>query len=246
MRPRVQVALSVLALAVAAAPGPAEARRRAPAARAVVVLDGEPTRVRFTDGDSFVIEGGDLRGRRARLAGVNALESYGPVHRWGTWRPEELAAIARLSAAVAASAGGTCTSSGRDGYGRLLVSCVETARALVAAGHAMVFAIDAAADPALLAAQRSAQEAGAGMWAGGVPPEIPTSVHSRSEQALGPRGAYDRVVDTRTGVAVARAHARDYATCEEVCVGPAGSRACLTYVPFASRYRGRPACLSRR
>ena len=39
---------------------------------------------------------------QARLLGVNALETFGPVHRWGGWRREELLAIARLSARIAA------------------------------------------------------------------------------------------------------------------------------------------------
>jgi hypothetical protein len=81
------------------------------------------------------------------------------------------------------------------------------------------------------------------MWAGGVPPRVPTSLHSADEPGLGSRGAYDRIADTRTGVAAVAAHARTYATCEERCVGDGPERACMTYVPFARRYRHRPACL---
>jgi micrococcal nuclease len=81
------------------------------------------------------------------------------------------------------------------------------------------------------------------MWAGGAPPLVPTSLHSAGEPDLGPRGAYDRVVDTRTGAAVARPHRRRYATCEEVCLGAGAERACMVYVPFERRYRGRPRCL---
>jgi endonuclease YncB( thermonuclease family) len=239
-------ALALSALVLASAGGAGEPAARARGAPGELVLDGEPARVRFTDGDTFRVEAGPLRGRRARLAGVNALETHAPVHRWGSWKPEELHLLARRSAAIAAAAGGRCTSAGRDRYGRLLVSCPEVARALVAAGHAMVFAVDAAPDPSLLALQRSAQEAGAGMWAAGVPPEIPTSVHSRSERGLGRRGAYDRVADTRTGVAAARPHRRAYAPCEEVCVGPWRARACLVYVPYGRRHRAAPACPARR
>jgi endonuclease YncB( thermonuclease family) len=213
----------------------------------VIELDGARVRVRWNDGDSFRIEDGPFRGARVRLEGVNALETYGPVHSWGTWRPEELYAIAQGSAAIAAAGVRRCTARGRaDVYGRFLFSCPDAARALVAAGYAMVFAVDAPPDPALLEAQRAAQAAGAGMWAKGVPPEIPSSVHARGERGLGKRGAYDRIVDTRTGVARARPHERLYRTCEQVCVGPRDARACLVYVPYERRYRDRPACLLRR
>jgi len=40
-----------------------------------------------------------------------------------------------------------------------------------------------------------------------------------------------------------RPHHRVYRPCEEVCVGEGAERACMTYVPFARRYRDRPACL---
>ena len=39
--------------------------------------------------------------------------------------------------------------------------------------------------PALLAAPREAQAEGAGLWAGGVPPELPTSLHSAGEEGQG-------------------------------------------------------------
>jgi endonuclease YncB( thermonuclease family) len=237
----------VLAAALAALiPAPAAARRGRPrsGAEGTVDLDGARVRVRWNDGDSFRIEDGPLRGARARLEGVNALETFGPVHAWGSWRPEELLAVARGSAAIAADGVRRCAARGRaDAYGRLLVACPDAARALVAAGHAMVFAVDAPPDPALLEAQRAAQAAGAGMWAKGVPPEIPSSVHARGEAGLGARGAYDRIVDTRTGAARARPHDRAYRTCEAVCVGPRGARACLVYVPYERRYRHRPSCL---
>jgi endonuclease YncB( thermonuclease family) len=246
MRSRLAAALVVsVALAAALWPAEAGARRRRPSpGRGEVVLDGEAVPVRWIDGDTFEIEGGPLRGRRTRLAGVNALETFGPVHRWGGWSAGELLELARGSAALAASRRWVCTVGGdEDRYGRLLVACPDAARRLVEAGHALVFAIDGPADASLLAAQRAAQAAGAGMWAKGAPPEVPTSLHSAGERGLGRRGAYDRIADTRTGAAVARPHARVYALCEEVCAGPKDARACLRYVPFERRYRGRPACL---
>jgi hypothetical protein len=81
------------------------------------------------------------------------------------------------------------------------------------------------------------------MWAGGAPRLVPTSLHSAAEPDLGPRGAYDRVADTRSGASEVRPHARTYRTCEEVCLGEGSEVACLVYVPFERRYRDRPDCL---
>jgi endonuclease YncB( thermonuclease family) len=237
---------AALLAAAALAPHPAAARGKrhaSEAGRSVLTLDGAAVGVRWTDGDSFRIESGPRRGERVRVMGVNALESYGPVHRWGSWDAAGLEAVARGAAAIAAAAGGTCTSGERDGYGRRLAACPAAARALVEAGAAMVFAVDGPADPALLEAQRRAQSAGAGMWRGGVPPRIPTSVHSAGEPDLHGRRPYDRIVDTRTGVAELRSHGETRATCQEICVGEGPDRACLIHVPYERRYRDRPECL---
>lgn len=240
-----RLAAFVAAAALCLAPRAADARRGGDRrAEGVVLLEGERVEVRWTDGDTFKIHGGRHRGRSARLAGVNALEPFGPVHRIGASGGGALLAIARGSAAVAAAASGRCEVIGRsDRYGRLLVSCPDAAEALVRAGHAMVFAVDGPADGRLLSLQRSAQQARMGMWAGGAPPLVPASLHSADERGLGRRGAYDRVVDTRSGAAPARTHARTYAPCEEICVGAGSDRACMTYVPYQRRYRSRPACL---
>lgn len=213
------------------------------ARRPRVTLDGEPRAVRWIDGDTFrVLEGREM-GRSARIAGCNALESYGPVHRWGAWRPEELLAVAREATAVARAGEWRCTTrEGEDRHRRLLVSCPDLARALVEAGLAMVFAVGEPPDPALLEAQRSAQRRGAGMWLRGVPPRLPSSLHSADEPGL-EGGAYDRIVDARSGETEARRHGRAYRVCQEVCVGRGGDRACMRYVPFERRHRDRPACL---
>ncbi len=230
------------ALALSFAPAPADARPRG--AHGSVVLGGERVPVRWTDGDSFRIRAGRFAGRAARLLGVNALETFGPVHRIGEASPRSLLAMARATAALAAAREWRCETDGRsDGYGRLLVACPAAAEALVLAGHAMVFGVDAPADAGLLAAQRRAQEARAGMWAGGAPRLVPTSLHSAGEEGLGPGGPYDRIVDTRTGEAEPRPHSRRYPPCEEICLGEGAGRACMTYVPFERRYRGRPRCL---
>jgi endonuclease YncB( thermonuclease family) len=240
VRHRVALLAAVLVLA-AAAPARDGGRRRAVGS---VILAGERAQVRWIDGDTFRVLSGQLRGVRARLDGVNALETFGPVHRIGAARGRALLALARESAALAAAAGGPCEPAGSaDRYGRILVACPVVARALVEAGHAVVMAVDHPADPELLRLQREAQRLRAGMWKGGAPPLVPTSLHSADEPDLGPAGAYDRWVDTRTGASDVRRHARAYRTCEEVCDGEGETAACLVYVPFARRYRDRPGCL---
>ncbi len=237
----------VLAAVLLLSPATASARRgraKGRPTRANILLGGGWAEVRWTDGDTFRVLTGRLAGRTARLAGVNALESFGPVHRWGGLPGAFYLALAKQSAAVAAAASIRCETEGRpDAYGRLLVTCPEVAESLVRAGHAMVFAVDAPPDRRLVALQRDAQRLGIGMWTGGAPPLVPTSLHSADEPDLGPGGAYDRVADTRTGETVARPHRSVYRSCQEVCVGDGDGRACMTYVPFARRYRDRPACL---
>jgi endonuclease YncB( thermonuclease family) len=209
-----------------------------------VLLDGQPTDVRWTDGDSFKVESGPLRGFGTRLLGYNALESFGPVHRIAGMGPVELEAIATSTATLLAGSVWSCATEGkRDGYGRALVACPEAAAAAVRAGHAMVYAVEARPDPALLVLQREAQAARRGIWAGGVPPEIITSLHSAGEKDSRGKAPYDRLVDTRTGVTRLRHHRVSYQACQEVCVGEGPARSCMVYVPFERRYRDRPACL---
>jgi endonuclease YncB( thermonuclease family) len=205
-----------------------------------LVLDGEKVAVSWNDGDSFRIESGERRKTRARLMDVNTLESYGPVHRWGSWGRWELYALSLESAKICAAKSWACTSEGKpDRFGRTLVRCPALAKELVRLGHAMVFAVDAPAPPELVLLQRQAQRQGAGMWKNGVPPRIVSGAHSSLEGA-----GYDRIVDTRTGKAEAVAHQKAYETCEEVCVGEGKGEACLVYVPFKRRYRDPPPCLT--
>ncbi len=238
-------ALAIVAvLSAGAAPRPAGGAGKTGKTRGEVILAGERVPVRWTDGDTFRIAGGRYAGRAARLVGVNALETFGPVHRIGSLDGAALLALAKATAPVAAAGTWRCDTDGRpDGYGRLLVACPDAAESLVRAGYAMVFAVDGPADPRLLEAQRAAQAARAGIWAGGAPPLVPTSLHSADEPDLATRGGYDRIADTRTGSAAVVRHARTYATCEERCVGEGPERACMTYVAFQRRYRGRPWCL---
>lgn len=234
------------ALALSACPKPTEkeaspAPAKAPAA-ATVQLDGKSVEVKWRDGDTFQIASGELAGTTARLSGFNTLEDYGPVHRWGDWTPEELYALARAPGATLSSRGWTCTSAGqRDKYKRLLVDCPGVAESLIAEGLAMVFAIDEAPSDRLVAAQQRAIEAKVGMWKKGAPQLLVTSLHSVDEG----RG-YNRVVDTRTGVAKVREHEEKYEVCQEVCEGPEGAASCMLYVPYERRYKDRAECLGPR
>jgi len=238
-------AVALLSALLAAAPAPALGAGRRHGLPGTILLDGQPTEVRWSDGDSFKVETGPLKGFGARVSGYNSLETFGPVHRIAGMGPVALEKLATASAALLAGTTWSCTTEGRrDGYGRALVSCPDAAAALVRAGHAMVYAVEARPAPALLAAQREAQAARRGLWAGGVPPEIITSLHSAGEKDLkGKKAPYDRLVDTRTGVTRIRRHQSSYRTCEEVCVGEGPLASCMVYVPFERRYNDRPDCL---
>jgi len=236
--------VTLLAALLLLPPGPALAGGKAHGVPGRILLDGQPTEVRWSDGDSFKILSGPLQGFGTRLEGFNTLETFGPVHRIGTLEPAQLEIIARASAPLLAGTAWRCTTEGkRDGYGRALVACPDAAAALVRAGQAMVYAVGARPDRSLLALQREAQAAGRGLWAGGVPPEIITSLHSAGEADLKGKEAYDRLVDTRTGVTRVRHHQARYQICQEVCVGDGPTVSCMVYVPFERRYRDRPACL---
>jgi hypothetical protein len=117
------------------------------------------------------------------------------------------------------------------------------AEAVGAALLAMAYAVGRPADPRTLAAQEEARRAGAGMWAKGAPRRVLTSLHSLDEAEPGAAEVHDRVVDVATGRAREVRHASRYGTCEERCRGEGPDRTCMTYVPFARRYRDPPACL---
>jgi len=237
-------AVALLAALLCAAPFPSLAAGKHHGVPGRIQLDGQPTEVRWTDGDSFKVDSGPLKGFGTRLSGYNTLEAFGPVHRIAGMGPVQLEQIAAASAALLAAGTWNCRTEGkRDGYGRALVACPDAAAALVRAGHAMVYAVEARPDPALLAIQREAQAAGRGIWAGGVPPEIITSLHSAGERDLKGKSPYDRLCDTLTGATRMRQHRSSYRTCEEVCVGEGPRRSCMVYVPFERRYSNRPDCI---
>ncbi|HIE94665.1 MAG TPA: thermonuclease family protein [Acidobacteria bacterium] len=211
----------------------------------VIYLNGHATVVRWSDGDSFRFKSGEYDDNGVRLQRYNTLESFGPVHRWGTWTGQELYGIAKTSRFVASEKDWHCTTDGsRDGYGRVLVDCPDVAEHMVQQGHAHVFAIDTAADPDLLKLQATAQENGVGIWEKGVPSTIITSLHSYAEDFAKEKGiAYNRTVDTKTGSSILIEHSEVYATCQEICDGPKDDPVCMIYVPFKNRYRYKPDCL---
>jgi micrococcal nuclease len=215
------------------------------AAKGTLVVNGEVVEVRWSDGDSFKFKSGRYEGRGTRLVGYNTLEAYGPVHRWGTWTSLELYALAASSSQVAAQKQWTCSTDGKvDGYGRVLVDCPELADEMIRRGFALAYAVEGNAPDTLLKAQQEAMERGRGMWAKGVVKGVITSLHSVGEEGDDDEaGAYNRVVDTRTGSATKRAHHNTYESCQEVCETTDGDSSCMVYVPFKHRYQKKPDCL---
>jgi micrococcal nuclease len=205
-----------------------------------ISLNGRVIRVRWGDGDTFSFK--NLTGKRknARLARFNALESYGPVHRWGDWTPSELYGLAKKAGTVASARGWTCRQlPGGGGYGRLLVDCPELEKALIGQGLAHVFSIEGPGNPTTLALQHQAQSEALGIWAKGVPAGLVTSLHSRDERPDRDQ-AYDRVVNAKTGHAPMVPHNKNYGVCDEVC----HSDSCMIYVPYRMRYgKKRANCL---
>ncbi len=203
-----------------------------------IALNGEILRVRWSDGDSFRILEGEYADTGVRLSGYNALESYGPVHRWGEWTAQQLHDASSAATEFARMGSWNCETSGeRDHYGRLLVNCDDLTHAMVAAGHGHLFLFGDPATERQLLYQTTAQEQLTGMWRHGVPELIVTSLHSAAE---GGSETYNRVVSTATGQSERRLHEETYETCQEVCLG--GS--CLVYVPFSDRYGAdRAECL---
>ncbi len=184
----------------------------------LVYVNGAPTAAWFNDGDTLQLRAGPLAARSARVAGVNALESYGPVHHWPGFTPGELLALAKQAALVARRGVWRCTidQSRRDAYDRLLADCPDLATALLRRGLAHAYALDGPAPPPLLAAQQEAIAACRGLWSRGVPALLVTSVHSTSER-LRRRPSYHRVVSTSDGAAWPWPHRERLRPCERFC-----------------------------
>ncbi len=183
-----------------------------------VFLNGVPTPVFFNDGDSFRILEGPLKGTKARLAGFNTLESYGPVHQWGGWHAKELYAIAKMGTLNARRGVWNCSSEmEKDTYGRVLFDCLDLAEDQIRKGLAHVMSVTTEpGHPRLVEAQKSAIKDRVGMWAHGVPEFVLTSLHSideRSNRAY----AYNRLVSSVDGHSEKWMHKNKYEECQVVC-----------------------------
>jgi len=189
-----------------------------PAAR--VFLNGEPAPVYFNDGDSFRVLAGTYQGTKARLAGFNTLESYGPAHQWGSWTAKELYYLSKIATTNGRQGVWHCESEdlAKDTYGRILWYCEDLAVDQIRKGlaHAMTVTKEPA-KPALLEAQRDAIKNRRGMWAHGVPEYVLTSLHSVAEGGGSDGKTYNRMVSSSDGHSEKWLHKDRYGECENVC-----------------------------
>ncbi len=215
-RPRRRAGLGLALLAGLSLQAPNEADAGEPRSR--VLLNGELVQVTFNDGDSFRVLAGDMKGAKARLFGYNTLESYGPVHQWGTWTEKEMFVLAKMATLHARKGVWECETDGKtDTYGRMLVWCPDLAEDLVRRGMAHVLTIDEKpGEPALVEAQAEAVAARRGLWAHGVPDFILTSIHSVEEDTDG-SGTYNRLVSSIDGHTLTWKHSNQYKECDKVC-----------------------------
>lgn len=210
--------------------------------RTQIHLNGTLTTVYFNDGDTFKALDGEFEKSSVRIVGINTLETYGPVHQWANNDPVYLYEVSHLATEVAREGGWHCqTEAGKDTYGRLLATCNDLATALLKAGYAHAYSIDAKpAKRSYQVAQRSAQNKQLGMWQYGVPEYIITSLHSIDEGES--KTAYNRLISTVDGHTEKWSHRESYGICQSVCVEDGLS--CMIYVPFGQRYgSARPECL---
>ena len=201
-----------------------------------IILDGESIAVEWDDGDTFHGQTGDGKKIKARLAGYNTLESYGPVHQWGEWTEEELYAFAKASGDFASKEVWECVDTKKGGgYGRILVDCPGLRKAMLENGLAHPFSIGGPAPEADMIALRTGIDSKAGIWAKGAPKSLITSLHSKAEKP--DKDAYNRVCDLTTGECAEQIHSDVYETCQKVCI----EDSCMTYVPYKVRYGDKKA-----
>ena len=191
--------------------------------RTKVVVNGLMSPVYFNDGDTFRVLSGSLSGTKARLEGFNTLESFGPVHSWGRWSTRELYVNAKTATINARRGIWRCSWDKRvDGYGRGLFKCPELAVNQIRAGLAHAMTVTAEPSPEIyLVAQRDAIKNQRGMWAGGVPKYVLTSLHSLDEKPS-QTWTYNRLVSTYDGHSERWIHGETYGECTEVCVDEVG------------------------
>ncbi len=183
-----------------------------------VFINGESTPVYFSDGDSFRVFAGPYSGRNTRLAGYNTLESYGPVHQWGSFHPFELYVIAKRATLNARRGVWHCATDGElDTYGRVLMDCPDVAVDQIRKGLAHAMNIDdTPSRPEYLRAQQQAIRERRGMWAHGVPAFVVTSLHSADEDPSRST-TYNRMISTRDGHTEKWEHSEVYEECEWAC-----------------------------
>ena len=183
-----------------------------------VYINGKPVPVFFNDGDSFRVLGGSYQGTKARLAGYNTLESYGPVHSWGDWTEKEMYVIAKMATLHARKGVWHCETDGKtDTYGRMLLWCEDLATELVREGYAHAMSIDdEPGKPVLVEAQKEAIANRRGLWSHGVPKFILTSLHSAEEDVDG-HGTYNRLISSEDAHSVKWKHTNRYSECDKVC-----------------------------
>ena len=205
----------------------------------LVILDGIEMEASWDDGDTFSAKHPESGEKiKARLAGYNTLESYGPVHMWGEWTAIELYEIAKEAGVLARSKNWNCVDTKKGGgYGRLLVDCPELRKEMLESGMAHVFSVGQPAPKEDLDAMSTGMSAKKGMWRKGTPKLLVTSLHSQSEKPN--KDAYNRVCDLETGQCNPQTHTTNYETCEKVCI----EDSCMIYVPYFNRYRNKAECL---
>lgn len=196
----------------------------APAASAAdvaskVYINGRPSPVFFNDGDSFRVLEGPHRGMKARLAGFNTLESYGPVHSWGDWTPQEMYVLAKMATLNARRGVWHCTTEfDKDTYGRALLFCPDLAIDQIRRGLAHAMSVDEdPADERYLEAQAQAIRERRGIWAHGVPAYVLTSLHSITEGGGRDGKTYNRLVSSRDGHSAKWRHEDAYDECAKIC-----------------------------
>ena len=124
------------------------------AQESLVRMNGKVYPVYYNDGDTFRPLAGPWRGRPARLAGFNTLESYGPTHRWGDWTYKELFVNAKQATYSARRRIWNCKvdDAEKDGYGRILAICLDLGIDHIRNGYAHAYTIDKPADWRLIQA----------------------------------------------------------------------------------------------
>ena len=189
-----------------------------PAITSIVRVNGKSTPVYYNDGDTWRALGGSYKGRSARLAGFNTLESYGPVHKWGGWEYKELYVNAKQATYNARRHIWNCNvdASKKDTYGRILANCADLREDQAKKGLAHIYTIGEPAPMRDVRAQREAIVKRRGMWAKGVPSVVLTSLHSADER-FDNDGNYNRLISSLDGLSAKWKHQETYGECEEVC-----------------------------